>query len=227
MTKAKKISFSILLISLVSCLSTNAIAQPILDRPFNRPNLFENLEVCDAYRSFLNENSGPSFADCHPLARLLIENDDLEYQDYIDQLISVASDRSGLGLNARLAKSLFSTDFVEVLNAANLASIRVSIGIASTTDADRSFVYLHLIREISNKAVIALCADPDECRRLRSGSILSDAYGEGVMRLNSIRPDVLFYCLLKTDAYLVPIEEVLTSQKYRSCLASAGHDVWR
>jgi hypothetical protein len=69
-------------------------------------------------------------------------------------------------------------------------------------------------------AVQSICINDAECSKLVALNTTSEIIGEEFKLFDESRADILLICLLKVDAFLVPIKNVMRSPKYMGCVAA-------
>lgn len=184
----------------------------------NEADVFVRQRSCGAYENFLNGKPTGSVEECHELERFIIEHDGPEITSYLRKLSSAAGAETSLGA---AASALFATVYGEKLQAFNFsesAKRRMTIMLTTSGDVERATVYSHFFYDLQVQFLRDLCSGDRPCEIENSLSKIQDLLGADFEFLSHHRADRVLICLLKTDAFTVPIRDVLNSTKYLQCL---------
>ena len=188
----------------------------------NAKDIYEESRVCDTYLRFLDDmRSRPEsrLDDCHDLAAFLIQNDTPEIRSFLRELMKFVSEGSTFGAMASTSWTVIHGDPLQSYISSEVAGRRISVRMASSGDLERAVLYSHILSEIQRMAVQSLCVNDAECSKLGALNTTSEIIGEEFKFFDKSRADVLLICLLKVDAFLVPIRNVMRSPKYMGCVA--------
>jgi hypothetical protein len=189
----------------------------------NAKDIYEESRVCDTYLGFLGDmRSRPEsrLDDCHDLATFLIQNDTPEIRSFLRKLMEFVTEGSTFGAMASTSWAVIHGDPLQSYISSEVAGRRISIRMASSGDLERAVLYSHILSEVQRMAVQSICINDAECSKLIALNTTSEIIGEEFKLFDESRADILLICLLKVDAFLVPIKNVMRSPKYMVCVAA-------
>ncbi|MDO6478503.1 hypothetical protein [Shimia thalassica] len=194
------------------------LVNPIAAEVFNRDGVFNDVEVCSGYITFLEGNGSVDGNECHRLAAFLIENQHLELTDFLTEIANLAGTETTLGALARTLLATVSKDAELAYTWSELAGRRVAIKMAQSADTERAAFYAHLLSEVQRRSVVAMCKPEANCESLEPLTSVKELVGDRFGNLDDLRADFVLLCLLRTDAYLIPLRGVLESRALRQCI---------
>lgn len=208
-----------ILLSLIFALflSSEVSGQDHSLRVENPQDIFSKIETCQGYLSYIAEEPVIEYDDCHPISRFLIESAELDRKAFLTSIQSLASPKTTLGSFAELLHLVVNGDIAGTYNVAGVSGGRAAIKLASSLDVQRAALYSHLTYEIQLRALVALCG-LERCQGLRHLSTIDEKFGESFGYLDELSPDIVLFCLLRTEGYTVPLPKVLSSARFDSCL---------
>jgi hypothetical protein len=178
----------------------------------------EQLTSCVQYDNFLAGREVAANQDCHPLETLIIESEGLSVLGLSDRLIARTFEGSAFHALAQTLRSTVSGDAISSLQWANQAQTRIAIQMTVSGDMERAHLYSHLIQDIERLGIVAACDKNAGCEQLVQTEVVSDILGQEFVHLDQHRSDLFFGCLLRTDAYSVPVRSIVKSRKFAGCL---------
>lgn len=197
-------------------------AQPQVSNP---DGLFESIEVCGGYARYLDGENSPPTAGCHRLAKFLIENKTPDVSAFLAALADFSGPDSSHAAFANTMQATVHQDAPQAYMWSDLAGVRLAVNFAPSGDVERLAFYMVLLSDIRRAAAKSLCTPEDECAAIERITRPSDVLGSEYRAFDDVPPDYIFLCLLKSDALLTPISDVLFSKRFNGCIENGfGED---
>lgn len=191
---------------------------------FNKNDIFKNTIVCENYELFLEMKPVKEIdsKECHALARLIIEIGETPTFEFINSLKEKVSSSTTLGSMVQTVDAISSGNILSAFELSALSSRRISIQLTQSGDIERAALYSHFLYEIQLRAFQAVCKDNFRCGELVSLSRIPEMFGSEFSFLESAAPDIALLCLMKSDAYLLPVRSFLASARFQNCISTEG-----
>ena len=185
------------------------------------PAIFERYENCVQYRQFIKGLPVESSERCLPLVDFILLNNTLSNSDYSIEAARSFGRSSGIGFLAQLQVSLNSEERQYSYVWADNADRQIFHSMRLTGDNARALIYALLLSDVKlglmQKTLL-------EWRIQRSRSIGFSELDAVSWELSFIKinnPEPVLMCLLRTDAFIVPIRTVFESAPFQICLNSS------
>jgi len=180
--------------------------------------------VCAAYGEFLKGGQPDDFSKCSELGKFLMRNADLDplrfLQDYQDlwqrgSPTEVLSRGLIFTLKSKHAKAFATLD---------IANTIVYAGYNKIEDSDRAFVYAVLIQRVKLHALRVGLGGNKSFLDDYPPAFFSFDLGPkfAILDRHLDHPEYSLICLMRNDNLQVPVEKVISSKRFHSCLAGAG-----
>lgn len=219
----KKILTAIFYLPLISALLAFLEGAAYADSQVqNSRDPFSSVISCRDYQLLLKgEQQGDGVAgSCHPLEAFVVLQRDADFRSYLRAILSRASSDSTLHSIARTVERVMLGDEVGAYRAAEIAGMRVSVRLSQSFDEERAVLYSSLLSGVQSLAAEAMCSDSYDCNNLTVARKTSEILGPEFSGLDSLRPDQIIVCLLRSDAYTLPIRDVASSKFFNNCITS-------
>lgn len=204
-----------LLFSIFLSFGTLGVAEEIR----NDEGVFAESDVCGAYENFLEGGGPETTTACHPVAKFLIENQSLDYLQFLKEINRKFGSGNFLDLLASGLQGVLFRDASETflwMDHADRFSFTTFDGV--TRDEERALFYSLLISDQKYQAIQSLCDPEADCETLKLFSSAKELLGIEYSWVDETRPDHMLMCLIRTDAFLVPVRSVLDSPKFSDCI---------
>ena len=190
----------------------------------NQRDPFVNLVACSHYKNFLSGTVVRHLDkdDCHQLEKFTLTHFDSDIRVLLDLVLKLASPDSALFSIAHTADNIANKDVEGSYASAQIAARRVGQMMASSFDEERAVFYTKLLSDIQNQSVAAMCSSRFRCSDFRTTRKTSDILGTAYETFDSVETGILLTCLLRLDAFTVPIREVVSSPHFRNCALVRG-----
>ena len=172
---------------------------------------------CDAYKQLLSGDPSSADPDCHRLANFLIDWQHESDEGLIRQMADLADANSSLGSFTRVMWNLLKSRETELAKSAQLAQRRMTILMARSNDLERAELYAELFYRVSKNSRIGSCTGLGNCKPSVFLIKIEELLGDEFAFVENTDPSVLLMCLLRTDAFIVPIRVVLESPGFIGC----------
>lgn len=204
-------------------IATDANAQEI-EQIFNRQNIFKQMEECDAHTEFLRGQNAATPESCHLIATFQIENQHLNDTIFLLKFYKAAGQGSALGALALATQAAVSkVEPIYIYSYADLADQRISISLAESFDIERAALYTLLLSDVKRIALLSLCDKTAKCNRLRAHLPIGENFGDKFSFIEEVDPSFTLNCLLRSDSFLIPVRDVLSSFKFKECLTTRNN----
>ncbi len=210
----RKLSRSLEVFFLIILLTLSVEAEIV-----NEINRFDDIDVCEDYRNFLKGSSGRNQLECHPLADYLMASDGNGIRPHLRSIVDRWGEDSLLGASAATVWAVVLGDAILTYEWSELAGWRYAVRMTEVSDIERAVLYSHLLSEIQRLSVGRLCSEEFGCEEMRPLSSIGNIVGEEFANLDLVRADVVLFCLLTIDAFLIPVRDVLDSWKFANCVS--------
>lgn len=209
---SKRCSFLFLIV-----LST---ASPLIVRAEvrNAEGLFESSWTCESYLNFLENKETETTVGCDELSVFLIQNEELGNRSYLRKLSKEVSLNSALGSLVATLWEKLDEEALNVFLASEIAQRHFVFSMAANADMERAELYSELLFRLHREAAIKLCGETKRCRDFPNVALLSDLLGSSAEHLKQFHPEKTLLCLIRTDAFSVPIRSVLVSDRFSKCI---------
>lgn len=191
---------------------------------FNKRDPFVNLVACSSYKKFLIEvDAGNSdLGDCHPLEKFVVTHFDSNIRVLLDLMLKNVHPDSAIFAVVSTADSIANKDVEAAYVSAQIATRRVGQKMSMSFDEERAVFYTKVLSDVQNSSVVAMCSSSFRCSDFSTTNKTSDILGAGYEIFDSVEAGALLTCLLRLDAYTVPIREVVSSLHFRNCALVRG-----
>lgn len=187
---------------------------------FNRQDLFAPQRFCPPYEKFLHFEPYKNSQNCRLLENFLLRNAHLSDADFLAAYSEVVSPTSTTGTLVALAQAFMQNDLMNIFNLSGLAGGRAAGMLANSLDIERAALYGSLSFELGSQAAILFCSAEFECGGVVSPFNPSRDFGSEFIELEVSEPNRVLICLLRMDAYVIPIRDLLSSARFRACINS-------
>ena len=194
------------------------VPSAVMSEVFNPAGTFGDRSVCSAYIEYLNRAEIGDFETCDGLARYLVGNRDAELMPFLLGLTELPDASAVVG---PLAFTLIQTVYSDPIGAftwSELAGRQAGFSFSRKGDFERAAVYAHLVGEIQRDAVVSVCASDAGCDEMVQIASVQELLGDEFSGLDTLRSDWTLHCLLLTDAFVIPLREVLASPAFGACI---------
>lgn len=181
------------------------------------PSIFHRYLDCKNYSQFLSGDQSVQSKSCPSIVNFLIEHQQKGNEDFSNQASVDFGKTSGLGFLANLQSSIFTDSLDEAYFWAENADRQVYFSMRQSQDNTRAIIYSSLLSDLKRKF---LMGERDADHSSRSEIFGFSNLQEIEFELNYIRsndPTLILMCLLRIDAFVVPLKEVFTSERYLNC----------
>lgn len=188
---------------------------------WNEDGVFAQVEVCSAYEDFLQGRETEAGDACHPIAEFLIENQSLGYLEFLEKISAGLGSENFLEMLASgLREVMFSNALLTFLWL-DRADRWVFYTMKGTSrDEERAWLYSLLISDLKYRAIQSLCNPNADCNTLELFSSTKELLGSRYSWVDEARPDHILMCLIRTDAFLMPVRMVLDSPRFSTCIST-------
>lgn len=204
--------------TVVFFLATQIMPQPSEAQVVNDGKIFPREQLCAGYLEFLSNEEIKDFGDCRQPARFVIGSSEMPIDEFLESLSELAGERSNLGLMAKALMEGHGTQPQDVFRQAAAASQAAAISMGAAHDFERATLYAYLFQYLQSSVAMQLCRPDLSCGGLRPQTNIGGLMGYFFIELDQKPVKRVAQCLLRTDGYLVPIREVLDSDRFRECV---------
>lgn len=180
--------------------------------------IFAEIRPCDSYIKFLDMKATTVSEDCHQLIGFLLRNEQVGVTEFLRNVKTEFSETSGLRYIANMQEAIVWGDVPMSYYWADYADRHIYFGLMRSGDSDRALFYVRLLAKIKYLAIQSVCFGEGDCENLASNPVISDILELDNDHLKGKRPDLITLCLLRSDGFVVPIEQVLDSARFKACL---------
>ena len=183
----------------------------------NEAQIHDASEICQEYLDYLAGGLPEASDACSPIERLLIDGADLEFRQFLEHFESEANPNSALSYMLQGLSAYLIGAGVEAFYFLDEADRAIFSGFQSIGDVERATLYSSLMSEIKLEIVSRNCGSGYQCHLGFESISSSDNFGEQVSGLDEVLPYTMLYCLVRYDAYSIPVRQVLTSSAFTEC----------
>ena len=195
------------------------ILPPQIDPKKTDGEVFNHYDSCPQYEAFLAFEETDGAFDCYPILNFIMASTDLSDADFIYQALEFAGPGANLRFQLELLKSSFEGQKELTFYWADEAD-RAMFGIfQKNQDPARAYLYSYLTSDIKHDFLWSACL-PSRCR-IRDAEKPSHFFGADFANLDKIQNEHTLLCLTRLDGFVLPIESLLKSPRFESCLSRA------
>lgn len=171
---------------------------------------------CAAYSQFLEGSIVTNTTGCHPFEEFLVRHAFLSAPRFFSKQRENFKPASHFGIISVIGRDLHYRNYVEALEFLNAASEPIEDRLIEVGDPSRAKFYKVVIANLKVRYKKLLCSSAcDEIDQLES---FESAILEKLPSLEDYDPGIVFECLARTDSYGVPIQVIIDSMQFLSCL---------
>lgn len=186
----------------------------------NETGRFDTIVPCEAYLAFLRFDESTGFAtNCHRHESFIItEGETKSAAQFLERLKAEYGADSYMGKMADVHLAMLYGDPKKTYELAASASLLMVYSMTRAADAERAFYYGRLLQGIQRLSLKEICVVGDSCQGFPEELLISDVLGPQFQEFDGIRKDIALYCSLRSDAFVVPIREVVGSAAFGGCV---------
>lgn len=202
---------------IVVCLLLQLFISPVSADQDTNPSVFERYGACLEYHRFLSGHGDYSTDACHPLPEFLMAHADLSHQDFIVAAGRNYSNVSGLSLVINTLYSFQNSDNAATFYWGDQADRTLFARMHVAQDYSRAYLYSLLISGIKYEVLDIIC-ESSECNEGTIEVSATDELGDDYSIFDQVSSDMGLLCLLRTDGFVTPIANVVSSQRFQACM---------
>ncbi|WP_170566043.1 hypothetical protein [Ruegeria atlantica] len=200
---------------LLSLFPLNSAAADVV----NERNLFSEKSPCRAYSEFLEGNPSEEENGCHPISNFLISEANSSHLEFLQKYDEALADDTGLDFLVQAQTFIIRNEPVSAYFWLDISDRQHFSDMIVAGDVERAVFYAALISKAKADAVKSLCnANYMECERLAGYIEVDEVFSDLSPQHYSTKSDILLLCLLRSDAYVLPLKEVLKSARFNQCI---------
>ncbi|MEO1110061.1 MAG: hypothetical protein AAFX90_19280 [Pseudomonadota bacterium] len=183
-------------------------------------SIFEEFPSCEAYISFLNGEDVAPTPDCYSISSFLISNSHMGASEFTKEALKQYSQNSGISYMFRYLDKLRARDYLLAYFWADNADRQVYASLLRSGDYSRADYYASALQKAKYDLIEIFCQNTLQCPKLSRIDFAANNPFENQTVLKDHSARKLLACLVRTDGFTVPIEEVVLSKRYLGCLRS-------
>lgn len=224
MHKFTNLMIAILRVVFTACILAGIFERGAKAEVTNERNAFEFVTNCQAYQDFLAEKQITNRSDCNDWVLFLFDEKESKSHVFLRNVTEAVDPQSTYRFIAEVVAASQLGREQRTFLWAELASLNTAVAFSASVDQERIATYGTIFSELKLRAVRDICFGKSNCDEIEIDRSFEEILGRGFSNLDDTKPDVLLFCLLKTDGYLVPIRQVLGSAAFRSCISTHFED---
>lgn len=190
----------------------------------NNGNQSPVYHTCEEYYRYIDGEIASPSSECGRAENFLIENSELNVTRFMESYLEESGPNSAL---AYLIQGWQSFVFGQPLMAYHFldeADRSIFSGFNSNGDSGRAAFYATVLSDLKYGIVFDICEDHGRCAIEIQNTGVGDIFGSEFSFVDAVRADTLLYCILRSDGFGAPIQEVLLSQYFRICVGGENND---
>jgi len=212
-------SFSKLLLQL----ALTIIATTALSDVTNEGSIFEGRPICAKYQDFLGLEGDSQDTECTEVQVFVSNSGNMEILEFLNAYLEKANNKSSLFLLANSLKSIVWRDFSTAFVWMDVADRHVYSDFISSGDQVRASFYSSLLSDLKAQFVREICQDNQfNCQYIDRYFELDEIIGNIEKNTLAKRSDIVLLCLLRTDAFSIPLRELIVTPKFKKCIQLDG-----
>ncbi|EEE38261.1 hypothetical protein RKLH11_2103 [Rhodobacteraceae bacterium KLH11] len=212
-------SFSKFLLGLtLSIIATTALGDVI-----NEGDVFAGRPICAEYQDFLGLEGNPQDSECTETQEFISNSANLEILDFLSEYLEKANEKSSLFLLANAQRAIVRGDYSAAFMWMDVADRQVYSDLILSGDQVRASFYSSVLSDLKSLFIKEVCQNNKfNCQLIDRYFELDEIIGDIKKNVLEERSDIVLLCLLRTDAFSMPLRQLIVTPKFENCIQFNG-----
>ncbi|MEM9360327.1 MAG: hypothetical protein AAGB04_29455 [Pseudomonadota bacterium] len=189
----------------------------------NESDVFEGRPICAEYQNYLGLEGGSQDTECSELEIFVSNSGNSGILEFLNAYIDNANKNSSLFLLANAQKSIVWGDYPAAFVWMDVADRQVYSDLILSGDQVRASFYSSLLSDLKSQFVKEVCSgDQIDCQLIDRYFELDEIIGDIGKDVLEKRSDIVLLCLLRTDAFSIPLRELILTPTFKNCIQFGG-----
>ncbi len=212
-------SFSKILLQLtLTMMATIAIGEVT-----NESDIFEGRPICAEYQSYLGLEEISQDTECTETQVFVSNSGNLGILDFLDAYVEKANKNSSLFLLANAQRLIVRGNYSAAFVWMGVADRHVYSDLILSGDQVRASFYSSILSDLKSQFVKEVCSGNQiDCELIDRYFDLDEIIVDIEEDVLEERSDIVLLCLLRTDAFSIPLRELIATPKFKNCIQFNG-----
>ncbi len=189
----------------------------------NDSNVFEDRPICADYQNFLGLEVNPEDTECTETQVFIASTGNLGVLEFLEAYSEAANKGSTLFLLAKAQGAIIRRDYSAAFVLMDVADREVYADLVLSGDQVRASFYSSVLSHLKALFVKEICQETHfDCERIDRYFELDEIIGNIGKDVLEERSDIVLLCLLRTDAFSIPLRELIVTPKFKNCIQLNG-----
>lgn len=189
----------------------------------NESDVFESRPICAEYQIFLGLKGNPQDTECNDTQIFISSSRNLDILEFPRAYSEAANKGSTLFLLANAQEAIVRGDYSTAFVLMDAADRVVYSDLVLSGDQVRASFYSSVLSDLKSQFVKEVCpGNKFDCQLIDRYFELDEIIGDIGKDVLEQRSDIVLLCLLRTDAFSIPLRELIVTPTFKNCIQLNG-----
>lgn len=189
----------------------------------NESDIFKDRPICAEYQIFLGLEGNSHDSVCSDTQAFIVSTENLNILELLAAYSETANKGSSLFLLANALEAIVRRNYSAAFMLLDVVDRGVYSDLILSGDRVRAAFYSSLLSDLKAQFVKEVCQENKfDCQLIDRHFELDEIIGDIDQSILEKRSDIVLLCLLRTDAYSIPLRELIATPKFKNCIKFGG-----